>query len=589
MCGIAAYKGTKDPSSLLVASLKRLEYRGYDSWGIAVKNKEILVSKKVGKISEIKEGDLSSHKDAQPSIGISHTRWATNGRVTETNAHPHLSNNGFIAVVHNGIIENYSDLKKDLEKEGFSLKSECDSEIIPNLVEFQMSKNLDFITACVNAFRLLEGSYAVVVMQKDFDGLIAVRNGSPLVLGVGENEFFAASDIPAFLEHTRKAIYLSDNEIAVIGDDLKVFSLDSCRAIKKEISEIDWSLEQAEKGNYPHFMLKEINEQAYTIKKAVEQDKNLVEEISKMIKHAKGVFFLGCGTSFHACVSASYVFSHVAGMHVNTVLASEFANYRDFINRDTLVFAVSQSGETADLLDAVKASQEKGAKVVSVVNVMGSTLTRVADKNIMMNSGPETCVLSTKTYTAQLAILNLLAYTVAGRYNQGKQILEKAVSATENIISSTEPLAKELAKKLKDKKSMFLIGRDLAFPSALEGALKIKEVSYIHAEGFAGGELKHGTIALIEQDTPVIVLSTPSTRRLINSNANEVKSRGAYLIGIGSQESTAYDFYLPVEDFGMANPITMILPVQLLSYYLALEKNLDPDKPRNLAKSVTVR
>lgn len=591
MCGIAGYIGRKEVSPLLVNSLKRLEYRGYDSWGIAVKsNGSLSVLKKVGKIGAVDSNALGISSKNALQIGISHTRWATNGGVSELNAHPHLSSNGSIAVVHNGIVENYYELKKQLEKEGINLISECDSEIIPNLIESEMNRNADFITACVNALRKIEGSYAVAILHTDFDGIVAARNGSPLVLGIGkEKEFFVGSDIPAFLEHTNRVIYLGDNELAVLSSGFRVFSLQSFKEVKKKAETISWTFEQAEKGNYEHFMLKEINEQKYTIKKAVAQEKKFIDTIVKEIKSAKGIFFLGCGTSYHACISASYIFSHVAGMHVNPVLASEFSNYRDFIKKETLVFAVSQSGETADLLDAVRASNEKGAKVISIANVMGSTLTRMAGINIMMNSGPEICVLSTKTYTAQVAIMALLAYSVAGKYREGKSLVENVSSLVPEIIADSEPKAKKLAAQIKDSRSIFLIGRDLAYPSSLEGALKIKEVSYIHAEGFAGGELKHGTIALIDKGTPVIALSTESTRQLMNSNASEVKSRGAYVIGISSEENDLYDFFMPVPEFGMANPLAMIIPVQLLAYYLAVGRNLDPDKPRNLAKSVTVR
>ncbi|MEK6968120.1 MAG: SIS domain-containing protein, partial [Nanoarchaeota archaeon] len=339
----------------------------------------------------------------------------------------------------------------------------------------------------------------------------------------------------------------------------------------------------------PHFMLKEINEQEWSIKKAVEQDPELIDIATEMIKNAFGVFFVGAGTSFHACVSASYVFSEVAKKHVNVVSASEFRNYKDFLTDKTLMVAVSQSGETADLLDAIKVAKKKGVKIIAIVNVMGSTLMRMADLSILMNCGPEICVLSTKSYTSQLAILLQLAYSLAGKTKEGKQLVLEGSSSVKKILSESEPIAKELAKKLKDKTSMFLIGRDLAYPSALEGALKIKEVSYVHAEGFAGGDLKHGAIALIEKDVPIIVLVTKATKQLIESNAMEVKARGGYLIGIGNFNSQIYDTFFKVPSLEAADPLVMILPVQLLAYYLALERGCDPDKPRNLAKSVTVK
>jgi glucosamine--fructose-6-phosphate aminotransferase (isomerizing) len=359
--------------------------------------------------------------------------------------------------------------------------------------------------------------------------------------------------------------------------------------VTRKETEINWTVEQAKKGNFPHFMLKEITDQKLTVKRAVEQDSELVKTAIKMMNDAVGIFFVGCGTSYHACVSASYEFSHVAKKHVNVVLASEFRNYEDFLNDKTLVVAVSQSGETADLLDAVRIAKQHKVKILSIVNVMGSTLTRMSDETIMMNSGPEICVLSTKSYTSQLAILLMLAYGIAGKIETGKKMIKDASDKIEKIIDINLETLKSVANKIKDSKDLFLIGRDLAYPSALEGALKIKEVSYIHAEGFAGGELKHGTIALIEKDVPVIVLATEKTRKFILSNAAEVKARGGYIIGIDSLNNEIYDYHIQIPELNSANPILMIIPVQILAYYLALARNLDPDKPRNLAKSVTVK
>lgn len=336
-------------------------------------------------------------------------------------------------------------------------------------------------------------------------------------------------------------------------------------------------------------MLKEINEQKFTIKKATAQPPSLIQKATEMFNQAKGIFFIGCGTSFNACVSAAYVFAHTAGIHVNTVLASEFRNYEKFLTDKSLVVALSQSGETADLLDAIRTAKRKKCQTISVVNVVGSTLTRLCDLNIMMNSGPEICVLSTKSYTSQLAILLMLAYSVNGRLKEGKALIKKASENVSHVIDNNLETLESLAGELKENRDFFLIGRDLAYPSALEGALKIKEVSYIHAEGFAGAELKHGTIALIDRGVPVIVLSTERTRNLILSNAMEVKARGAYLIGIDSVDNELFDHFIKVPDAGHANPILMIIPIQIFAYYLALARGCDPDKPRNLAKSVTVK
>ena len=587
MCGIIGYKGNRNASEVVLNGLKKLEYRGYDSWGIAEKKKKkINVVKKVGKIGDISLSDLRLEKS---NIAIGHTRWSTHGAVTEKNAHPHLSENNKIAVVHNGIVENYFELKEFLISEGISFRSETDTEVIPNFIQYFMNKGNDFFNAVKNTLKKIEGSYAVVAINNDSDEVIGARKGSPLVLGLGNNEFFLASDVPAFLEYAKKVVYLDDGELVRVNKGYDIFDVNKNKKLKKKIQEINWSLEQSQKGDYPHFMLKEISEQKFTIEMAIEQDKKLIEKIIRMIKDAYGVFFVGCGTSYNACVSSAYVFSHIAKKHVNIVLASEFRNYEEFLTDKTLMIAVSQSGETADLLDAVNTAKKKKSKIVAITNVIGSTLTRVSNETIMMNSGPEICVLSTKSYTSQLAILLLLAFGVAGKLKEGKELIRKSGSFVEEIINNNLKKLRGLAKKIKNNHDIFLIGRDLAYPSALEGALKIKEVSYIHAEGFAGGELKHGTIALIEKGIPVIVLATDETKKLILSNTMEVKSRGAFIIGINSKENELFDYFIKVPDVGYANPILMIIPIQILAYYLAVEKGLDPDKPRSLAKCVTVR
>jgi glucosamine--fructose-6-phosphate aminotransferase (isomerizing) len=452
-----------------------------------------------------------------------------------------------------------------------------------------MEEGHDFKSAVINSLKQLEGSFAIVAMNKDIDYMIAARRNSPLVLGIGSNEVFAASDVPAFLEHTKEVLYLEDDEYVILDDKLKIFSLTNDREIKRGPVTISWSLEQARKGEYPHFMIKEIVEQKQSIRRAVEQDPKLVSQLTKMLQSAFGIFFIGCGTSYHACVSASYQFADVAKKHVNVTLSSEFKNYEAFLTDKTVVVALSQSGETADTIDAIKAAKRHGAKVVAIVNVMGSTITRLADISIMMNAGPEICVLSTKSYTSQVSILLLLAYSTAGRLEEGRRLIADASTEVPELINTNLERLKHLAKELKNKQHIFLIGRDLAYPSSLEGALKIKEVSYIHAEGFAGGELKHGTIALIDKNTPAIILSTEHTRKEILSNAMEIKSRGGYIIGIDAVPNEIYDYHIPCPEFGMANPILMIIPMQILSYYLAIERDCDPDKPRNLAKSVTVK
>jgi glutamine---fructose-6-phosphate transaminase (isomerizing) len=588
MCGIIGYKGYKKASSILFKGIKNLEYRGYDSIGMAtIDDGKIIIKKDIGKIDEADK--KSNFLESEGDIGIAHTRWATNGRVTKENSHPHLSMDGNIALVHNGIIENYQELKEFLEKEGFNFKSETDTEVIPNLMQYYTQHGNDFKEAFRNSLLKLNGSFAIVAINKKTKNLVFARKGSPLVIGLRDNEYFLASDVPAFLENTKKVIYLDEDEYGIIDTKLEIYDIISDKIKQKHIKIIEWTVEQAQKGDYSHFMLKEINEQRYTIKKAGTQDSFLIKEVVKILNQAQGVFFVGCGTSYHAAISSSYIFSHIAKKHVNVTLASEFRNYSEFLTDKTVMVAISQSGETADLLDAVKIAKSKGVKVISIINVMGSTLTRVSDINIMMNSGPEICVLSTKSYTSQLTILLLLAYVLAGKEDEAKELINQTSEEVQNIIDNSLEKIENIAEKIKDKEDLFLIGRDLAFPSALEGALKIKEVSYIHAEGFAGGEIKHGTIALIEQGTPCITLVTDATREMILSNAAEIKARGGHIIGINSKNNPIYEDFIKVKELGNANPIVMIVPIQLLSYYLALKRNCDPDKPRNLAKSVTVR
>lgn len=588
MCGIIGYKGVGKASEIVIEGLKSLEYRGYDSWGVAVLAAgKIHLHKEVGKIGGIKASDLALPKS---SIAIGHTRWATHGGVTKENAHPHLSKSNGVTVIHNGIVENFLELREKLQKSGVQFRSQTDTEIIPQQIEFYMEHSkFSFQEAFQKTMEDIEGSFSVVAIHKDSEQIIAARRGSPLVVGVAKDAYFVASDIPAFLPYTRNVIYLDDDEMVVINENLQFYNLVNHKKLSKETHTIEWDLEQAQLGNYHHFMEKEIAEQAFTLKQAVEGDPKLIEEVVSAIKNAYGVMVVGCGTSYHACVSASYLFSKIAKRHINVVLGSEFPQYADFLTNKTLMIAVSQSGETADILEAVKVAKGKGVKIIAICNVMGSSLTRLADTSIMMNSGPEICVLSTKTYTAQLAIFLQLAYAVIGKKEEGKNLVKKAADAVPQIIEQNQVRIRELAKKFKSSHDFFLIGRDLAYPSALEGALKIKEVSYIHAEGFAGGELKHGTIALIEPGVPTIALVTAETEKLILSNASEIKARGGIIIGIGSQNSKLFDHFLVVPSLSDADPIAMIIPIQLLAYYLALERGCDPDKPRNLAKSVTVK
>jgi glucosamine--fructose-6-phosphate aminotransferase (isomerizing) len=589
MCGIIGYIGNSKASPILLNGLRRLEYRGYDSAGMAtINDNKIEIRKDIGRIDKI--NSKINFEEMEGTIGIGHTRWATHGGVTQVNAHPHISNNKKIVVIHNGIVENFQELRKFLKDRGFKFYSETDTEVIPNLIEFEMREGKNFEEAVISALRRLEGYYAVLVLNEDERKVIGARRGSPLVVGIDGKNFFIASDIPAFLEHTKKVMYLYDSDVIILGDKVRVFNLIENKFVSRTIDSIEWDLEQAMKGDFDHFMLKEISEQVDTVKKAMSNDKDIVEKIVGEIKKSKGVFFVACGTAYHACLAASYVFSKVANMHINVVLASEFKNYEHFLKKDTLVIAVSQSGETIDTIDAVKAAKEKGSKVISIVNVMGSSLTRYSDDFLLTNAGPEICVLATKSYTAQVVLLNLLAYAIVGKLDETKNKLNYVWNTIYNLTTkTTRDKIKELAEKLKDEQNIFLIGRGLQYSTALEAALKIKEVSYIHAEAFAGGELKHGTIALIEEGTPCIVFVSEENEKEIISNAIEVKSRGGFIIGVAPKRNDVFDFWIKVPEANNFNPIVQIIPIQILAYQLAVLRGCDPDKPRNLAKSVTVK
>jgi glucosamine--fructose-6-phosphate aminotransferase (isomerizing) len=551
----------------------------------------IEVRKDVGMVAEVNE--LVHFKEMKGTIGIGHTRWATHGGVTKTNAHPHTSNNGEIVVIHNGIVENYQEIKQKLKSEGFEFYSETDTETIPNLIEYEMRQGKTFHQATMDTVKQLNGYYAILAMHNGENKIIGTRNGSPLVIGLGSEENFIASDIPAFLEHTKQVQYIHDHDFVVLdGETNEVFfySTETGESLERPVHRVDWDLEQAEKGAFDHFMMKEITEQVDTVKAAINQERETLYKVVEHVKNAKGVFLVACGSSYHACLTASYLFSKVAKMHVNVVLGSEFSNYEHFLTEETLVIFVSQSGETIDVLDALRTARRKNTCVISIVNVVGSSLYRDSDHNLLINAGPEISVLSTKTYTAQLTVLSLLVYTVADRFEEGKRKLESLWNMIYNLTSAnTRDYIKQLSEILQYKEHLFLIGRGLQYPTALESALKIKEVSYIHAEGFSGGELKHGTIALIEKGTPCIVFSSSKTEQEIISNAMEIKARGGIIIGVNHKNNEVFDYFIKVPDVGDLNPVIQIIPMQILSYQLAVLRGVDPDRPRNLAKSVTVK
>lgn len=588
MCGIFAYKGKRENAAeIVIEGLKKLEYRGYDSWGIAYKNKTgIAIEKRIGKIGELK---LSNIQLPKSSTAIGHSRWATHGGVTERNAHPHANENGDIVVVHNGIIENFRELKDSLLDKGHKFKSETDTETIAHLIEEYMENG--FEEAVKRAIKDLKGRYAVLVISKNSDKIIAARRGSPLIVGKGRSEYFVASDIPAFLEYTREVIYLDDNQMLVLNDVPRFYNIETGEKITKRVVEIEWNAEMAEKGEFEHFMLKEIMEQKDTIARAINQDDSEIMRLADEIKKGFGTYLVGCGTAGKVCLAASYTFSRVAKKHVNVVVGSEFPSYKHFIKEGSLVIAVSQSGETADTLEAIEVAKEKGAKVLSIINVEGSTMDRESDFSLRIKAGPEKAVASTKATTAQLAILTLLAYACDGRLAEGRKLLIETASKINDMLNPRyEEHIEKLADKLKGVESMYVIGKAENYAMALESAIKLQEVSYIHAEGFAGGELKHGPIALISSGTPCLVLvANDETKSDILSNAIEIKSRGGYIIGVSPENHEIFDYWIRVPDAGNASPIVNIIPIQILAYKLAVMKQNNPDMPRNLAKSVTVK
>ncbi len=607
MCGIFGYQGSNPhAAALVVEGLKKLEYRGYDSWGVAYKTAAgIKTIKEVGKISDFDSSTLKEQEapsTTSTSIGetdatytaLAHTRWATHGGVTQLNAHPHSSTDGQITVVHNGIFENYLEVKNELISEGITFVSETDSEVVPHLINKYIQEGLDFEEASKKAIHKLEGRYALLIISNKDEKLIAARRGSPLIVGVNEdtNEYFIASDIPAFIKYTKKVMYLDDNQMVVVANKVcNFYDLNTDEKIEKRIIEIDWDIEDANKGDYPHFMIKEISEQKVTLDKAINQNEEVIMQVADAIKNAYGTFLVGCGTAGKVCMVAEYLFANIAKRHVNVCFGSEFQYFQDFLKKDSLLICVSQSGETADTIEAIEVAKAKGAKIISIVNVESSTMARISDVVVPIKAGPEKAVASTKATTSQLAILTLIAYATANKLQEGKQVLINTSGQINDMLNPRyEDYIQVLAEKIKDVESMYIIGKGKNYPIALEAAIKIQEVSYIHAEGFAGGELKHGPIALITQNTPCIaIVANDEAKKDILSNAMEIKARGGYIIGVSPENSEIFDYWLKVPDVGMASPIVNIIPIQMLAYRLAVLRQNNPDMPRNLAKSVTVK
>lgn len=596
MCGIFAYIGAKTEVAMMThRGLCELEYRGYDSWGIAADTSNgMFVKKSVGKISDL---DPRAFQGIEGTAAIGHSRWATHGSVSEANAHPHFNRDGTIAIVHNGIIENHAALKQFLVREAALpfdelFTSETDTEVIPHLIDhFIRNAGLSFEDAFVETARMLEGRYAFVAMRQGERTILAVRDGSPLVLGKGAGGFFLASDVPAFLDHTRMVNFLDDRQYIRAGlGEFIVRDLDTGKKIDPELTEVTWAKEEASKDGHSHFMLKEILEQGASLDRAIRQEDSAIEEVARLIR-ANRTFFVGCGTAAKMAKMGELYASLVGRTLAHSFVGSEFHPYEPYLDKKTLLFAVSQSGETADVLETLRIAKKRGAKVAALLNVVGSSMDRMADRTLFLNAGPEVAVASTKAATAQMAILLLIAHALGGKLGEGKHLLRGAVKEIRTwLASDLSHEVAQIAKRIAHESDMYLIGRGLHAPIAEEAAIKIQEVSYIHAQGFAGGELKHGPIALVRRGTPVIAfVPNDETRADMESNAAELRARGASVIGIAPEPNKIFDEWIPIPSLGLATPIASLIPIQLLAYHLAVARGNDPDRPRNLAKSVTVK
>ncbi len=592
MCGIVGcILKTDKAAPVLLDCVQRLEYRGYDSVGIATYSSSgINIRKDKGKIDEVSE---ELHLEELPGeVGIGHVRWATHGLPTRENAHPHTDCEGKIAVVHNGIIENYKELKDQLVSEGHHFVSQTDTEVIAHLIEKYHKEGLNLEEAINKTISKLHGSYAFAVISTDEPNkIMGVRKESPLILGLGEGEYFLASDAPAILQHTRRIIYLADHETFTMGEDGITVKDRDGQIVDKKVETIKWTPEMAQKGGYSHFMLKEIHEQPEAVKNTLSEVSD-IEYIVSQFPQFKRITFVACGTSHHASLVGKYLFEALLGLPTDVVLASEFEFSEGAIDPDSLVIFISQSGETADTLKALKLANKK-AKTLAIVNVLGSTATREADYVIFTRAGPEIGVAATKTYISQLTCIYLLAACM-GKNRELLDELQQIPDYMKTVLLLEEDI-KEMAAKYKDAQDFFFIGRGFSYPTAMEGALKLKEITYIHGEGYAAGELKHGPLALIDDDVPVVAVVPPgkSHDRTL-SNVEEVKARGARVIGLGSEDDQVLSYEasdmikFPSQIRELISPLLYVVPLQLLSYHMSVQRGIDPDKPKNLAKCVTV-
>lgn len=594
MCGIVGcVLKEKKAAPILLDSISKLEYRGYDSVGIATAvDRKINLKKDAGKIKEVdKKLDL---KDMEGSFGIAHVRWATHGDPNKTNSHPHLNMDRTIAVVHNGIIENSAEIKEELIGEGYKFKSETDTEVIPHLLDKYMKTGLDLENALRKVLDVIHGSYAIAAICVDEpDRVVATRKDSPLIVGIGHDEYFVASDYPAILKYARDIIFPEQGEIVVLNPDGVTVKDEYDNVINKEVTTINWSPEMAEKGGYDHFMIKEINEQDTAIQNTLTQRENVQQIVDELKGDINRVVFVACGTSYHASLIGKYLIEPLAGIPTEVLLASEFKYSARTLDEKTLVIFISQSGETADTLKALDIANET-SKTLAIVNVVGSSMTRRAQYVIQTQAGPEIGVAATKTYVSQLTAIYLFAGLLAGDEELLSK-LEKVPDYINEILKDCDVI-KQLSVKYRYAKDFFYLGRGYAYPTALEGALKLKEITYIHGEGYAAGELKHGPLALIDKGIPVVVLLPPGENlEKTMSNLEEVRARGADVLAIGARKDKeqfthAKDIFLINDEVDeIIAPLVYIVPLQLLSYYVAISKEgVDPDKPKNLAKCVTV-
>ena len=612
MCGIVAYIGNKEAYPIVVNGLKRLEYRGYDSAGVALMNGDLRVFKTKGKVSDLEKATKDA--DVSGTIGMGHTRWATHGEPNDANAHPHLSLSCKVSIIHNGIIENYATLKEGLEQRGHTFKSETDTEVLAHLIEDVMiNAGLSLADAVRASLKQVVGAYAIVILSKDNpEHLIAARKGSPLVVGIGSEagEYFFASDATPLAEYTKKVIYMKDGEIAIVENkEMIVKNIDNVVQVPY-VHELEMNLEMLEKGGYDHFMLKEIYEQPRSIYDSYRGRFNAstgtfhmrsLEEYSEQLAKIKRLILIGCGTSWHAGLVAEYLFEDFARLPVEVEYASEFRYRNPVLFSDDLVMAISQSGETADTLAAMDLAKRKSATVFGVCNVVGSSIPRLSDAGAYTHAGPEIGVASTKAFTSQVTVLTLLALGIAkARKTMSDKEISKVMSALEEIPEKIEKALLlndeivKLAETYKDSRNFLYLGRGYNFPVALEGALKLKEISYIHAEGYPAAEMKHGPIALIDADMPVVVIATNSEHyEKVVSNIQEVKARKGKVIAVVSEGNTGLDklvdhvIQVP-ETMEALSPLVNTIPLQLLSYHIAVMRGCNVDQPRNLANSVTV-